>query len=74
MYPVPEYPIACDFAMCGWRHLIENFFCALKNYRRIATRCDKTDQSFNAMIDLAAVVMALKRMSTGLNPDLTGDC
>ena len=52
--------IACDFAMYGWRHLIENFFCALKNYRRIATRYDKTDQSFNAMINLAALVMALK--------------
>jgi len=23
-------PIACDFAMYRWRHLVENFFCALK--------------------------------------------
>jgi transposase len=53
-------PIACDFAMYRWRHLVENFFCNLKQFRRIATRYDKTDQSFAAMINLAASVMALK--------------
>ncbi len=52
--------IACDFAMYRWRHLVENFFCDLKQYRRIATRYDKTDESFAAMIHLAAAVMALK--------------
>jgi transposase len=52
--------ISCDFAMYRWRHLIENFFCNLKNYRRIATRYEKTDQSFAAMIDLVALVMAPK--------------
>lgn len=52
--------IPCDFAMYRWRHLIENFFCALKNYRRIATRYDKTDQSFAAMINLVAITLALK--------------
>ena len=46
--------------MYSWRHLVENFFCNLKQYRRIATRYDKTDQSFAAMINLAGVVMALK--------------
>jgi transposase len=52
--------IACDFAMYRWRHLVENFFCDLKQFRRIATRYDKTDQSFSAMISLAASLMALK--------------
>jgi len=52
--------IACDFAMYRWRHLVENFFCDLKQFRRIATRYDKTDQSFAAMINLAATVIALK--------------
>ena len=52
--------ITCDFVMYGWRHLVENFFCAIKNYRRIATRYDKTDQSFAAMINLVAVRLALK--------------
>ncbi len=53
-------PIACDFAMYRGRPLIENFFCDLKQFRRIATRYDKTDQSYAAMINLAAIVMALK--------------
>ena len=46
--------------MYRWRHLIENFFGNLKEFRRIATRYDKTDQSFSAMIYLAASFMALK--------------
>ncbi|MDB5516253.1 MAG: putative transposase, partial [Tardiphaga sp.] len=43
--------------MYKWRHLIENFFCKLKDFKRIAMRCDKTDQSFAAMIYLAAAVI-----------------
>jgi transposase len=46
--------------MYRWRHLVENFLCALKQFRRVATRYDKTDQSFEAMIYLAASFMALK--------------
>ncbi len=52
--------IACDMVMYGWRHLVENFFCKLKEFRRIATRYDKTDVSFAAMIHLAGAVLALK--------------
>ena len=33
-----------------WRHLIENFFCRIKAFRRIATRYEKTDNCFAAMI------------------------
>ena len=40
-----------------WRHLIENFFCKLKEFKRIAMRADKTDQSFQAMIYLGAAVI-----------------
>jgi transposase len=52
--------IPCDFAMYRWRHLIENFFCNLKQFRRIATRYEKTDQSYVAMINLVAATMAVK--------------
>jgi transposase len=52
--------IPCDFAMYRWRHLIENFFCAIQNFRRVATRYDKTDQSFTATIHLVAIALALK--------------
>lgn len=53
-------PILCDLAMYRWRHLVENFFCNLKEFRRIATRYDKTDTSFGAMIHLASSYLALK--------------
>ena len=46
------------------RHLIENFFCKLKEFKRIATRADKTDQSCTAMIHLAAAVINSREIST----------
>ena len=49
-----------DEEMYKWRHLIENFFCKLKEFKRIAMRADKTDQSFAAMIQIAAAVIALR--------------
>jgi transposase len=39
------------------RHSIENFFCKLKQFRAIATRCDKTPRNFLAAIHLAAVTI-----------------
>jgi transposase len=50
-------PLAIDEEMYKWRHLIENFFCKLKEFKRIAMRACKTDQSFAAMIYLAAAVI-----------------
>jgi len=41
------------------RHLIENFFAKLKQFRAIATRYDKTKRNFLAAIQLAAVVIWL---------------
>jgi transposase len=41
------------------RHLIENFFCKLKQFRAIATRYDKTAQNFLAAIHLAAAIIWL---------------
>jgi transposase len=41
------------------RHLIENFFAKLKQYRAIATRYDKTDQNFLAAIYAAATISLL---------------
>ena len=56
--------IACDRVMYGWRHLVENFFCKLKEFKRIAMRSDKTDQSFAAMIYLATTVISSRRTPT----------
>lgn len=41
------------------RHLIENFFEKLKNYRAIATRYDKTATAFLGAIHIAASVIWL---------------
>jgi transposase len=53
-------PIPHDAEMYKWRHLIENFFQRIKEFRRIATRYDKTDESFAAAIYLVAAFLALK--------------
>jgi transposase len=41
------------------RHLIENFYCKLKQFRAIATRYDKTARNFLAAIHLAAAIIWL---------------
>ena len=41
------------------RHLIENFFAKLKQFRAIATRYDKTARNFLAGIQLAATAIWL---------------
>ncbi|XHO95527.1 IS5 family transposase [Azospirillum sp. A26] len=53
-------PIPHDAEMYKWRHLVENFFCKIKAFRRIATRYDKTDTSFAATIHLVATVLATR--------------
>jgi transposase len=50
-------PLQIDAEVYKWRHLIENFFCKLKEFKRIAMRSDKTDRSFSAIIHLAAAVI-----------------
>ena len=44
--------------MYKWRHLVENFFCCLKAFRRIETRYEKTDACFAAILNLVAVFLA----------------
>ena len=52
--PQRKAPLDIDREVYKWRHLIENFFCKLKEFKRIAMRSDKTDTSFEAMIYLGA--------------------
>ena len=56
-HPRRATPLKIDAEVYKWRHLIENFFGKLKEFKRIAMRSDKTDQSFSAMIYLAAAVI-----------------
>ena len=53
-------PIPHDADMYRWRHLVENYFAKIKEFRRIATRYDKTDTSFEAMIHIVATVIELR--------------
>ncbi|MFC7543470.1 IS5 family transposase [Siccirubricoccus deserti] len=47
-----------DREMYRWRHIIENTFAKLKEFRAVATRYDKTDTSYAAIIHLAAAIIA----------------
>ena len=49
-----------DEEVYKWRHLIENLFAKLKQYRAIATRYDKTAAAFLGGIHLAATMILLQ--------------
>ena len=55
--PQRKAPISIDLDVYKWRHLIENFFCKLKEFKRLAMRSDKTDTSFAAIIHLGAATI-----------------
>lgn len=52
-------PLDIDREVYKWRHLIENFFAKLKQFRAIATRYDKTARNFLGAIHLAAACVWL---------------
>lgn len=56
-HPGRTQKLKIDQVVYTWRNLIQNFFCKLKEFKRIAVRACKTDQSFKAMIYLAAAVI-----------------
>jgi hypothetical protein len=48
-----------------WRHaLVERCFNKLKNARRVATRYDKTAESFLGFIDITSIRLWLRHLST----------
>ena len=53
----PKFPAEFDKETYKWRHLIENYFGKLKENRGIAMRSCKTDQSFKAIIAIAATLV-----------------
>ncbi|MCJ2188298.1 transposase [Novosphingobium sp. 2638] len=55
--PARALKLPVDAEVYKWRHLIENFFCKLKEFKRVAMRACKTDHSFSAMIYLAAPII-----------------
>ena len=59
-HPGRAQKLKIDAEMYKWRHLIENFFCKLKEFKRIAMRACKTDNSFQALIYLCSAVINSK--------------
>ena len=53
-----KIPHAYDAEAYKWRHLVENYFSKIKEFRGIATRYDKTDCSYAACWNLAATLIA----------------
>ncbi len=53
-------PIEYDKALYKERNLVERFFNKLKNFRRVATRCDKLLANYRGFVILAAVAIALR--------------
>ena len=52
-------PIPHDRQKYRWRNLIERLFNKLKNWRRVATRYDKTAESYLGFVALASVKLWL---------------
>lgn len=61
-------PRQIDAEIYKWRHLIENFFGKLKEFKRIALRACKTDASFAAMIYAAAASSPRGESQQSLGP------
>ena len=53
------YPRDYDRDIYEARHLIENFFAKIKQFRAIATRYDKTARNFLAAVHLTAAAIWL---------------
>lgn len=52
--------IACDWWIYKERHLVECFFNKIKQFRRIATRYDKTAKAFLAFVTIASFMVWLR--------------
>ena len=55
--PRRQAPLVIDLELYKGRHLIENFFCKPKEFKRVARRSDKTDTRFAAMIYRGAAIL-----------------
>ena len=56
-------PRPCDFALYCERNLIERFFNKLKHFRAIATRFEKHDANYLALLKLATARIWMRSMS-----------
>ena len=59
-----RFPAEFDRDSYKWRHLIENYFAKIKEFRGIATRYDKLASSFLGMLHLASIKFWLRFVHT----------
>ena len=57
-----KYPL--DKHLYAQRHLVECCFSKLKQFRRVATRFEKTARNYQAVVTLAAIVLWMRYVST----------
>lgn len=55
-----KVPRECDSALYKERNLVERMFNKLKNFRRVATRYDKTASAYLAFVHVAAICIWLQ--------------
>lgn len=56
--------VGVDRSLYSMRNLVERCFNKLKNARRVATRYDKTAESFLGFIDITSIRLWLRLLST----------
>ena len=56
--------VGVDHSLYCLRNLVERCFNKLKNARRVATRYDKTAESFLGFIDITSIRLWLRHLST----------
>ena len=59
-HPARAHPIPHDRDLYKERHVVECFFAKIKQFRRIATRYEKTATNFLAMVHLACTMVWLR--------------
>jgi transposase len=56
--PAPKYPL--DKHFYTQRHLVECCFSKLKQFRRVATRFEKTARNYRVVVTLAAIILWMR--------------
>lgn len=56
--------VGVDHALYAMRNLVERCFNKLKNARRVATRYDKTAESFLGFVDITSIRLWIRHLST----------
>ena len=63
-----KQPAVCDMDAYKARHLVENAFADLKQFRGIATRYCKLASTFVALVSLCAFVVNTRATRRGVSP------